>query len=832
MESPRISSGRAVLQKMLDIAFVPLLGIILLGRIHDFPATTIIIIVVAVIYTTRNVLTEEGGIREIGFNWVDLATLVVMASEILNYFASTYKLNTLSSLADVSFLFLLYWTIRVNLKHEYQFTGLVLILTFFAAYFTARVIYVFGPQYQHITDLHFADLSNFRERIDLLTPNGMAIAEWITLFLMFLPFPLLLLIRYKHKWPLMLLPIVCFELLVLLAIAISFSRALYLSAFSFFLIGSVLCLYYRLFPLRQLLIFNGILAVVFLVIVALSPIAKPVITTMSILRTSSQIRSLQGRFTTWTTAPAMVRAHPLLGIGSYNFPMQYVKYQPRNTVYVGRAFNCFLQILIEKGMLGLFAYCFLLFSFLKTSYRRIRLSMEHVFDKSVVVLFVAVCASVIIRDLSYASLLSNKGVASLLCFMFAVNAGLPLSTRSPNHLPSVRRSPFGALPILALITFALVSMKYTQVLRSESAFHSFARNFAVKQNLQAGEDIEKAISESSENAYYVSNKALLLASTLSLKFDPRRFRENQLEFSEEDKSRIGLAIDLYNRALELNPGDDCFHHNLGWLYCLLRQPAMASMHFRKAIDISSEIALYHVSLGLFYEWTNEQGKALSEYAVAIRLAPGMVDSDFFQDLQRRLPKEAEEILRANTLYFEDQLGLGNDPIFNASLGKLYLYRGRAEDAIKSLKESTSQLPSLSRPWANLGQCYELVGDESDAKLSYERAAFLEDADYSNWDRLGNMAYRHQQLTPAITYYERALTRWLKQSSIHSDRVFRVYRSKYIVPNDIIPTNLLAYSEPSFNDVGVYSRLAEMYRATGNQAAASYFDNLKEGLERK
>jgi hypothetical protein len=317
MAARLLSPGRAVLEKILDIAFIPLIGLILLARLQDFPATTIMIVVVGVIYTTRNVLTEEGSFRDIGFNWVDISTLVVLTTEIINYFASTYRLNTLSSLVDVSFLFLLYWTLRVNLKHEYQIIALLVVLTIFGAYFSAKVIYAFLPQYQYMNYLRFTDLSDFRERINLLTPAGMAVAEWITVFLVFLPGPILLLIRYKHiryrhRFPIMLLPIVCFVLLVLIAIAISFSRALYISAFSFFFIASGLCFYYRLFSLRQLLIFNGIVAVTFLVIVAFGPIAKPVITTMSIVRTPSQIRSLQGRFSTWTTALEMVRSHQLL----------------------------------------------------------------------------------------------------------------------------------------------------------------------------------------------------------------------------------------------------------------------------------------------------------------------------------------------------------------------------------------------------------------------------------------------------------------------------------------------------------------------------------------
>jgi tetratricopeptide (TPR) repeat protein/O-antigen ligase len=830
METRLISPGRSVVEKILDIAFIPLLGIVLLGRIWDFPGTTIILIVVPVIYTTRNVLAEETS-RGVGFSWLDISTLVVMTSEIVNYFTSTYRLNTLSSIVDVSFLFLLYWTIRVNLRHEYQFIGLLLILVVFGAYFTARVIYVFRPQYQHFTALEFTDLSDFRERIDLLTPNGMPIAEWITLFLMFLPFPILLLIKYKHRWRSMLLPALATVLLVLVAIAISFSRALYISAFSFFLVGSGLCLYYRVFPWRRLALFNGMLAFLFLLIIAFSPIAKPFLTTTSIVRTSSQIRSLQGRVNTWATAPQMVRSHPLLGIGSYNFPMQYVMYRPANTVYVGRALNCVLQILIEKGVLGLFAYGVLLFAFLKTSHQRVRSSTGDVFDKSAVALFVAVCVSAIVRDLSYFSILTNKGAAALLCFMFAFNAGSPLSTgRSSKELFRASRSLAGVLLILALMIFSLVSLRYGRVSMSETAFRSFVRNFSLKQNLQAGEDIDNAISASPGNAYYVSNKALLVASTLKVNLDAGKF-DSDLKLDDEDRLRIKSAIDLYNRALELNPADDCFNHNLGWLYYFLGQRELAFFHFRRAIDISGDVPLYHVSLGLLYERTNAQLPALSEYAAAIRLSPSIVDSDFFQDLQARLPREAREIVRANTFYFEDQRSHGNDPIFNGNLGKLYLYTGRVADATGRLQESTLQLPTLSRPWLNLGQCYELVGNEKEAKLSYERAAFLEEANYSTWDRLGNLAYRQQQWAPAIAYYQKALAHRLKQSSIHSERVLRVYRSRYIVANDIIPTNLLAYSEPSLNVAGVYSRLAEMYRASGNQAAASYFDNLKAGLER-
>ena len=160
-------------------------------------------------------------------------------------------------------------------------------------------------------------------------------------------------------------------------------------------------------------------------------------------------------------------------------------------------------------------------------------------------------------------------------------------------------------------------------------------------------------------------------------------------------------------------------------------------------------------------------------------------------------------------YLEAQLASGNDPIASARLGKLYLYSGRVDEAIRRLRDSTLHLPTLSRAWLNLGQCYELMGSESEARLAYEKAAFLDEENYSALNRLGNLAYQQRQSTQAIAYYEKALNRFLRQSSIHSERVFRVYRSKQIVPNDIVPTRLLSYCEPAFDRAAVYSRLAEL-----------------------
>ena len=87
MQHTLFSHGRALFDKLLDVAFIPLLGLILIGRIQDFSGTTIFLILVGVIYTTRNIVAEEERLQDLHLNWLDVSTLVVLASEIINYFA-------------------------------------------------------------------------------------------------------------------------------------------------------------------------------------------------------------------------------------------------------------------------------------------------------------------------------------------------------------------------------------------------------------------------------------------------------------------------------------------------------------------------------------------------------------------------------------------------------------------------------------------------------------------------------------------------------------------------------------------------------------------------
>jgi O-antigen ligase len=138
-------------------------------------------------------------------------------------------------------------------------------------------------------------------------------------------------------------------------------------------------------------------------------------------KSKSQVRSFEGRMHLWRASVDIVEQHPWTGVGTYNFPMRYAAYTEDHTAIVVSTFNYFLQILAERGALGLLAYSLLLFAFFKTSAAHIKLCKSEL-HRLTAILFVASFAAVIVRDLTYSSILINKGANAVLWLMFAASA--------------------------------------------------------------------------------------------------------------------------------------------------------------------------------------------------------------------------------------------------------------------------------------------------------------------------------------------------------------------------------------------------------------------------
>lgn len=818
-----LSANAATLSRALDVLFVPVVAFLVSLKLQEFFNVNAVLLGAALVYLLKDALLERGAgaAARARLNELDYAVLFVALAELVVYAASTYRENSFYPLTEVLFLLLFYYLVRLNLRHAYQRLSLYVFVTLWGVFLAAVAAYWFLPLYGRIRSLGFTDITDFRNYIYVLNPVGVSIGEWVTVLFMMLPFPVALCVGLRRpraaRW-LALAAVVA----VVCAVAVTFVRGAYMGLGAFFLFASALFYYYGLFPLKRILLFNAL--AVCLTAVCLLPLARPVTTTLAVLKTTSQVRSLEGRKNIWRDSLEIIKRHPFFGVGSQNFVMQYAGYkgQRPDSAFAQRPFNYLLQIIVEKGLLGLVAYGLLLVCFYRVSHRKVRLLGDDTLQKSVVICLMAAYAAVIVRDFSDSSILSNRGVGVLLWFGFAHNAGLGGASPRPEEAPRARGLSPRLAALAALLLLAGAHYKYVGLQAAEESFYAFTQQASRGDFDSARASIEAAVAGSPDNAHYLSNAALLRERLLRRPFDFASFAAPAL--GAEERGHVEAGIQLYRCVLELNPYDDHASHNLGWLYWLAGRRAEALEHLGRANALESDFPLYRVSLGLVREYGGETAAADEEYALALRGSPSVADSPFFTELRGRSPERAERLVAGAVSYFEEQVRRGvGGAAAKAKLGKLYL-ASHPERATRLLEEAAADLPSLSRPWANLGQLYEQGGDEARAERSYRKALFIEQ-DVPTIVRLGNLHERQRRTQEAINQYRWAVSTWRGQSSTHASRVRRIYHSRFTLRDDIVPRGISVYTAPAFDMVGMCRKLSAMLRQTGNETSAAYYDKL-------
>ena len=811
----------------LNVLLLPVLAFIISLKILEFFSINILLIIVALIFTIKNLWLNDLPQQFTRLTKLDLAIVGIAVIELCSYSVSDYPANSFYFLSDFFFFLLFYCLVRVNLREQYQRLGIFILLVVWGI---VLVAFGFGSFYhlnRFLSSVGLSDITNFRNSINILTPPGLAIGEWITLFFALLPFPLILLIRFKDSRILRIVFFLAFVAIVLM-MCLTFIRGVYVALAIFFAGNVSLFCIYRVFSVRK--VFGLAALALFVILLALIPVFKPVITTASMLKTTSQVRSFQARRNIWSNSVDMVRRHPWLGIGANNFAMEYVAFKnPDEEIgAVLRPFSYFLQILIEKGVLGLLAYLLLSAAILLTAHRQIKHWHERPYQQSIVILFTATYLAVLVRDLSDSSIFSNHGLQILLWFVFACLAQ-PAQTFENNtqfHQGPPFRHQLLWLTLVVLVAFCGLQWRLIARQQAESKLTSSINNLDRGEFDRAENDLAVANRITPDNAQYLAHQAIAGERSLNLDFDYARF--NGLKLGATEIQRLKPAIDAYKQVVRLNPADDFAYHNLGWLYWLSNQKNDAFDAMKKANAIDNNVPLYHISLGIFYEYEGNVQAARGEYVRALQISPGLLDSRFFHNLQRRSNEEGEAIRRETISMLETDLRAHSSPVTKAKLGKLHLSDSPGK-AFALLKEASYELPGLYKPWLSLGAMYDSLGDKDQAEACYKRGQFLSGNDSSASLKLAEFYDKNNRYEEAANYYRLSHSAFLRLASFHANKVRRIYISNATKRNDVIPQGLLYYLYPEIDIYSLTSRLAEMYLKAGNIEQANRYREMKEKL---
>ena len=384
--------------------------------------------------------------------------------------------------------------------------------------------------------------------------------------------------------------------------------------------------------------------------------------------------------------------------------------------------------------------------------------------------------------------------------------------------------------VVVLIALAFASIISRRRDTAQQAFQSFAVHFAQEDYSSAASHIDAALKNSPEDAYYLGAKALFVVRIVEAKICPQGCVNGIRFLSDEETQQIRVAIDLYHQAIAISPSDGSFHHNLGRLHSFLQETELATKFLQRAVTLNPDTSVFHWSLAQQLESLGRTDEAFSEYRAAIELSPSIVESAAFLDLQNRHASKADEMVSEVILLLQEP-ARGGDPIAKSKLSKFYMWQGRSHESHRMLLEVTNDLPTLSRPWLYLGDYYRGTQQWRQMLLCYQRAGFLDTDDFVPWARMGDYFYESGQLTHAIPILQRALFAWLNQPSTHAQRAARMYRTRHVVRDDVIPKGLLSYCAPRFSGATVNERLAKFHADIGDKHTARYFEDLRVRIAR-
>jgi tetratricopeptide (TPR) repeat protein len=782
-------------------------------------------------------------IPRLRIHMVDWAALTIFAFEVPSLYFSLDRANSIYATRTVTLAVLAYFVLRVSITAGLRSAWLSAIIGVAGACLALSGIHQFWSGSRQLASVGLTDLVAFRAQLMHPIPGWVSGEALTVLLISFFSACAAAVYVWRasslngmaQRVALALVP----ALLIGAALCLSQSRSIFWSAILFLLITSLFLTAYRVISLRLAsLLFTGALATLIIVLACDAALYRGIFKAYAGVHVS-QVRSTQGRLVIWERSLDLVRHHRMWGVGSSNVALSLLSSadQEETSGFASRTFSLPIQILTEKGLIGFAVYsAFLFFAFwefhrgmrlhLQSSVKphsadatkqsstkrsgnreRDRLLSENA-DRAMKCCFAAGLVAILIRELTYSSLLEH----SLTLALFFALIACMCSTANPGNL---KIKPIVIIMAIVVLFLQWPFSRYDSADANLKDFYSqvLSANFAA-----ARKNIDEAIRLWPWNARYYAWRAYLTSQELPSQC-LRQSMQGSSGLSGDQKRLAEEAIKDYRHSLTLNSRDAVARHNLAWLEHLLGDDVSAETDLQKSIEIDPDIAVFHLSYGMFLEEHKEAQEAQAQYESAIELKPSIVDSPFFVRYGNRTPAEADAIVKQCIEVLEARLGQTSDPILEARLGEIYLYMGSIERSAQFLNAAARQMPNLPLVWFNLGEVSESKKDLEQALIDYRRALKIDPSLASAYLRTGEIELRNGRKEAAIYDLRMAQQRWERINPITAAHNNRLYGGPRQAIDDLLPTTLVWFISPCASSEAM-TALSQMFPQNREYAVKS------------
>jgi tetratricopeptide (TPR) repeat protein/predicted ATPase len=245
---------------------------------------------------------------------------------------------------------------------------------------------------------------------------------------------------------------------------------------------------------------------------------------------------------------------------------------------------------------------------------------------------------------------------------------------------------------------------------------------------------------------HLINDAHLDMNTLTVAFE-RRGESHRLA------ERFDEALNDFNRAIELNPGDAWAIGSRGQVYAAKDCFHEALTDFDRAVELNPGYAWAISSRGETYRLMGRFDEALTDFSRAIELDPSYAwaishRGETYREMGR-FDEALTDFNRAIELDPSDAWAIG-------SRGQVYLAKGRYDQALNDLTQAIELDPSYDWAIGSRGETYREMGRFGEALTDFNRAIELDPTDADYLAQRGETYRRMGRVDEALNDFSRAI----------------------------------------------------------------------------
>jgi tetratricopeptide (TPR) repeat protein len=252
--------------------------------------------------------------------------------------------------------------------------------------------------------------------------------------------------------------------------------------------------------------------------------------------------------------------------------------------------------------------------------------------------------------------------------------------------------------------------------------------------------------------------ALLIGAPPAILASPQQdeaFKYLKQGLARQEANQFQAAIELYKKAIELDPRLVPAHFNLGVAHLQLKQLAQAMSAFKRLTEIDPDFAEAYASLGMIYLSEQNYQKAANEFEQALRLKPDFeqlrpILAGVYEKLGRKA--DADAVLKRSA---EPE-----DARQFYVRGFDLLRLGQLELALKPLQRAVELDPDFADAYRALAQTYLLMKRPNDMLPALEKLAVLKVEEVFVYHNLGTLYWnlkRYKECAEALQTFSSSAT---------------------------------------------------------------------------